>query len=95
MQKFAGILNTYGGFRGPNTENSFIQVTNYSGNQMIKHGRLVSNIGKAGGYTTMGVGFGLGMYDDLANNNKTIGEATVHNGLTTGAGVNSRISIIF
>ena len=28
---------------------------------MIKHGRLVSNIGKAGGYTTMGVGFGLGM----------------------------------
>lgn len=54
---------------------------------MIKHGRLVSNIGKGGGYTTMGVGFDLGMYDDLANNNKTIGEATAHNGLTTGAGV--------
>ena len=91
MQKFAGILNTYGGFRGPNTENSFIQVTNYSGNQMIKHGRLVSNIGKAGGYTTMGVGFGLGMYDDLANNNKTIGEATAHNGFTTGVGVTASI----
>ncbi|MCI2839519.1 hypothetical protein FH107_10075 [Staphylococcus hominis] len=71
----------------PNGKNSFVQITNKSGNQMIKHGRLVSNIGKGSGYTTMGVGFGLGMYDDLANNNKTIGEATAHNGLTTGAGV--------
>ncbi|MEJ7250342.1 transposase, partial [Staphylococcus epidermidis] len=62
MQKFAGVLNTYGGFKGPNGKNSFVQVTNKSGNQMIKHGRLVSNIGKAGGYTTMGVSFGLGMY---------------------------------
>ena len=65
---------------------------------MIKHGRLVSNIGKAGGYTTMGVSFGLGMYDDLANNNKTIGEATAHNGLDWcwgGCQCDSRISIIF
>ena len=92
MQKFAGVLNTYGGFKGPNGKNSFVQVTNKSGNQMIKHGRLVSNIGKVGGYTTMGVGFGLGMYDDLANNNSTIGEATAHNGLTTGLGVG--ISVI-
>ncbi|WP_191904747.1 hypothetical protein [Staphylococcus epidermidis] len=90
MQKFAGVL-TYGGFKGPKGKNSFVQVTNKSGNQMIKHGRLVSNIGKAGGYTTMGVGFGLGMYDDLANNNKTIGEATAHNGLTTGAGVGASL----
>ncbi|KAA9384759.1 transposase [Staphylococcus epidermidis] len=92
MQKFAGVLNTYGGFKGPNGKNSFVQVTNKSGNQMIKHGRLVSNIGKAGGYTTMGVSFGLGMYDDLANNNKTIGEATVHNGLTTVVGVGASLA---
>ena len=93
MQKFAGVLNTYGGFKCPNGKNSFVQVTNKSGNQMIKHGRLVINIGKAGGYTTMGVSFGLGMYDDLANNNKTIGEATAHNGLTTGAGVGASVIV--
>ena len=81
------MLNTYGGFKGPEGKNSFVQVTNQSGNQMIKHGRLVGTIGKAGGYTTMGIGFGLGMYEDLNNNNKTVGEATAHNGLTTGIGV--------
>ncbi|MCG2208757.1 hypothetical protein K4U78_07435 [Staphylococcus epidermidis] len=73
MQKFAGVLNTYGGFKGPKGKNSFVQVTNKSGNQMIKHGRLVSNIGKAGGYTTMGVGFGLVMYDDLVYQNNWFG----------------------
>ncbi|MBN6826702.1 transposase [Staphylococcus caprae] len=87
IQRFAGVLNTYGGFKGPEGKNSFVQVTNQSGNQMIKHGRLVGTIGKAGGYTTMGIGFGLGMYEDLNNNNKTVGEATAHNGLTTGIGV--------
>nr|WP_232806091.1 T7SS effector LXG polymorphic toxin [Staphylococcus caledonicus] len=91
IQKFAGVLNTYGGFQGPNSKNSFIQVTNQSGNQMIKHGRIVSKIGKVGGYSTMGIGFSLGMYDDLTNNNKTIGEAVAHNGLTTGVGVGATI----
>ena len=33
-----------------------------------------------------GVGFGIGMYDDLANDNKTFGEALSHNGMTLAAG---------
>lgn len=34
----------------------------------------------------MGIGFGLGMYDDMANKDKTVGQAVVHNGLSTGIG---------
>ena len=32
----------------------------------------------------IGLGFGLGMYDDIVNKDKTIGQAIVHNGLSTG-----------
>lgn len=42
--------------------------------------------GKWGGRALMGIGFGLGMYDDMANKDKTVGQAVVHNGLSTGIG---------
>ncbi|HDB4592335.1 TPA: transposase, partial [Staphylococcus aureus] len=42
--------------------------------------------GKYLGKGVAGVGFGIGMYDDLANDNKTFGEALSHNGMTLAAG---------
>ena len=39
---------------------------------------------KWGGRALTGIGFGLGMFDDIANNSKSVGQATVHNGLSTG-----------
>ncbi|MQH80030.1 transposase, partial [Escherichia coli] len=42
--------------------------------------------GKYLGKGVAGVGFGIGMYDDLANDDKTFGEALSHNGMTLAAG---------
>ncbi|UQW81647.1 hypothetical protein MNY58_00600 [Staphylococcus edaphicus] len=59
---------------------------------MIKNGKTIAKVGKFGGTTMIGVGFGLGMYDDLKNENKTVGEATAHNTLTTGAGIGASLA---
>ena len=42
---------------------------------------------KIPGQRFAGVGFGIGMYDDLANDNKTFGEALSHNGMTLAGSV--------
>ncbi len=86
VQRFGVMLNTYGGVRGPEGPNSFVQITNTAGNKAIKQGELVSKIGKVGGKGAMGLGLGLGMYDDLYNDDKTVGEAVAHNTLTMGSG---------
>lgn len=51
---------------------------------MIANGSTVASIGKWGGRALVGLGFGLGMYDDITNKDKTVGQAVVHNGVSTG-----------
>ncbi|MCY1569410.1 T7SS effector LXG polymorphic toxin [Staphylococcus pettenkoferi] len=86
MQQLGGEFNVYGGYSGPEGENSFVQITNQSGNKMIKQGKSVVTIGKVGGAANTVFGFGIGMYDDLQDD-KTVGESLAHNSLTTGAGI--------
>lgn len=84
--KFGVFINTAGGVKGPAGPNSFVEVKRTSGNVFIENGSKFAKGGKYLGKGVAGVGFGIGMYDDLANDNKTFGEALSHNGMTLAAG---------
>ena len=72
--KFGVFINTAGGVKGPAGPNSFVEVKRTSGNVFIENGSKFAKGGKYLGKGVAGVGFGIGMYDDLANDNKTFGE---------------------
>lgn len=57
------------------------------GNGLGKGGKYIHGIGNAAGYGTMATGFGLGMYEDVSINDKTVGEAVAHNATSLGVGV--------
>ncbi|GKS46713.1 transposase [Staphylococcus argenteus] len=84
--KFGVFINTAGGVKGPAGPNSFVEVKRTSGNVFIENGSKFAKGGKYLGKGVAGVGFGIGMYDDLANDDKTVGEALSHNGMTLAAG---------
>ncbi|HEI7729946.1 transposase [Staphylococcus aureus] len=84
--KFGVFINTAGGMKGPAGPNSFVEVKRTSGNVFIENGSKFAKGGKYLGKGVAGVGFGIGMYDDLANDDKTFGEALSHNGMTLAAG---------
>ncbi|HDE0048454.1 TPA: transposase, partial [Staphylococcus aureus] len=83
--KFGVFINTVGGVKGPAGPNSFVEVKRTSGNVFIENGSKFAKGGKYLGKGVAGVGFGIGMYDDMANDDKTFGEAS-HNGMTLAAG---------
>ena len=85
--KFGVFINTAGGVKGPAGPNSFVEVKRTSGNVFIENGSKFAKGGKYLGKGVAGVGFGIGMYDDMANDDKTVGEALSHNALTTGIGI--------
>ncbi|WP_064130081.1 T7SS effector LXG polymorphic toxin, partial [Staphylococcus aureus] len=84
--KFGVFINTADGVKGPAGPNSFVEVKRTSGNVFIENGSKFAKGGKYLGKGVAGVGFGIGMYDDLANDDKTFGEALSHNGMTLAAG---------
>ncbi|HDK7900739.1 TPA: transposase [Staphylococcus aureus] len=84
--KFGVFINTAGGVKGPAGPNSFVEVKRTSGNVFIENGSKFAKGGKYLGKGVTGVGFGIGMYDDMANDDKTVGEALSHNGMTLAAG---------
>lgn len=90
--KFGVFINTAGGVKGPAGPNSFVEVKRTSGNVFIENGSKFAKGGKYLGKGVAGVGFGIGMYDDLANDDKTFGEALSHNALTTGIGTGAGIA---
>ncbi|MFV8213876.1 hypothetical protein ACMZ6Y_07740, partial [Streptococcus pluranimalium] len=59
-------------------------VANGAGQALVSHGSNITSVGKGVGGVLTGLGFGLGMYNDIVNNDKTVGQALVHNGLSTG-----------
>lgn len=88
--KFGALVNVWGGMAGPAGSNTFILLNSYSASlatPILKAGKYVTGAGKALGVGFMAVGIGVGMYDDIKNNNKTAGEAVAHNTASTGAGV--------
>ncbi|UBH15628.1 hypothetical protein [Macrococcus armenti] len=85
-QKFGVFVNSINSIKGPEGKHSFILYTQTSGNKAIGQGIKLSNIGSKVGKALMPVGFALGVYDDIEDDN-TLGEALVHNAFTTGAGI--------
>ena len=65
----------------------FKKTFNKIGDFFIKSGKLSHGVGNAAGYGVMGTGFGLGVYEDINYNDKTIGEAVSHNATSLGVGV--------
>ena len=91
VQRLGGLLSVLGGIKGPATvdakgvSTAFVLVNkNGIGQALVQKGSKIASVGKWGGRALVGIGFGLGMYDDLANKDKTAGQAVVHNGLSTG-----------
>ncbi len=91
--KFGVFINTAGGVKGPAGPNSFVEVKRTSGNVFIENGSKFAKGGKYLGKGVAGVGFALGMYDDLANDDKTVGEALSHNGMTLVAGIGGSAAV--
>lgn len=94
IQRFGGLATILEGIKGPSTfalngaSTSFVLVNqNGIGQALVQKGTNIANWGKWGGRALMGIGFGLGMYDDIVNKDKSIGQAVVHNGLSTGLSV--------
>ncbi|MBP2622605.1 hypothetical protein [Streptococcus oricebi] len=90
-----GVAKILSGTKGPATMNalgqstSFVmnsQAQNNAGQNLIFKGTRISNLGQYLGYGVMGIGLGVGIYNDITNENKTVGQAIVHNGISTGIG---------
>ncbi|MBC1446060.1 hypothetical protein HB805_05805 [Listeria welshimeri] len=92
IKRFSGIINVLEGIKGPDGVNSFVMVNpNGVGSQMIKYGKNISTAGKSLGYGFVVAGFGLGMYDDMNDRGKTVGQAISHNTISTGIGTGAGI----
>ena len=91
IQRLGGLITILEGIKGPATTNAqgvstaFVLVNkNGIGQAWAQAGSKAASFAKGAGYGLIGLGFGLGMYDDIVNKDKTIGQAIVHNGLSTG-----------
>ena len=62
-----------------------------NGKNLKDYGVGIAKVGKYGGKGITAVGFASGMYTDISEDNKTVGEAVAHNSLTTGAGIGAGI----
>ena len=88
ITRFGGLVTVFEGISGPSAANSFVIVNqNGMGSKILHYGKNISTVGKALGYGFMAAGFGMGMYDDLKNNDKTVGQALSHNTASTGVGL--------
>ncbi|MDU2553432.1 MAG: transposase, partial [Staphylococcus epidermidis] len=62
-----------------------------NGKNFKDYGVGIAKVGKYGGKGITAVGFASGMYTDISEDNKTVGEAVAHNSLTTGAGIGAGV----
>lgn len=69
--------------------NLFVEVKCILGNVFIENGSKFVKGGKYLGKGVVGVGFGIGMYDDFVNDDKIFGEVLLYNGMmfVVGSGV--------
>ncbi|MFJ6413340.1 hypothetical protein CHI12_06520 [Terribacillus saccharophilus] len=87
--KLGGFITVMTGTRGPDIPNTFVMVNpNTAGftNSLKNTGQAILNGGKWLGRGVMGVGFGVGMYEDMNQKDKSFGEALVHNSASLGIG---------
>lgn len=83
---------------GPEGMNSFIMYSDSSSEIIQRLNRIINNsdnlirIGKYGGRALTSVGIGVGVWDDIFNDDKSVGEAISHQGV--GLGVSALISVL-
>lgn len=88
--RLAGLTNILTGLPGPVGNNSFVLVNSRTSqvvDTFLKYGRNLQGVGITVGIGFMAFGFGIGMYDDLVNKDKTVGEAIAHNTTSLGVGI--------
>lgn len=64
-------------------------------NFLSKQGKNIIRAGRAVNGSLVGVSFGVGLYDDLENKDKTWGEAISHNSTSTGLGLGTSMGASF
>lgn len=75
------------GIKGPVGNNSFVMIDEEiatNSRKMYTKGKWVTRAVKGGGAVLTGIGFGMGMYDDMTERDKTFGQAVSHNGASLG-----------
>jgi len=90
--KVGAFIQRFKAIPGPAGPKSFNMVNSKSAHvasPFFKADSPVRTAGKAIGKGFIGLGFGLGMYSDIAKKDKTWGEAITHNVVATGIGVGS------
>ncbi|WP_088816363.1 MULTISPECIES: T7SS effector LXG polymorphic toxin [Listeria] len=86
--KFGGIKTVLEAVARSEGPNAFAIVNPASkGPEIVQKGLKLGKFAKGLGPALSVVGFGLGMADDMMNDDKTLGEATVHSGTSTLVGV--------
>jgi hypothetical protein len=92
ISRFGGLVTVFEGIKGPAVANSFVIVNpNGAGSTILKYGKNITTAGRVLGVGFIAAGFGIGMYDDLKNNDKTVGQAVSHNAASTGVGVGAGV----
>ncbi|MGY0691183.1 T7SS effector LXG polymorphic toxin [Virgibacillus sp. FSP13] len=92
--KLGALIQRFKAIPGPAGPNSFSIVNAKSASAarpFFKADSYVRTAGRAIGKGFIGLGFGVGMYNDIANNDKTWGEATTHNVVATGIGIGATV----
>lgn len=88
IHRFGGLVTVLEGVRGPSGPGSFVMVNpNGIGTKVAQNGQHIAGAGKWRGRGFVVAGFGMGMYDDMANKDKTVGQALSHNTVSTGVGI--------
>lgn len=90
IMRFGGLVNALGAIKGPVGSNSFIipnKTMNSMAKPIINKGVGIEKVGKGVGTAFTILGFGKGVIDDMKDDNKSIGQAVVHNGVSTAIGL--------
>lgn len=94
-QSFGGAIVKYSGrfgIAGPSGPNSFVMMAPQAVQASKWGAGLVKNAGRAS-WVLAGVTTVIGMYDDMQNNNKTLGQAATHNIGGTGVAIGASILV--
>ncbi|AYG00460.1 T7SS effector LXG polymorphic toxin [Lactococcus allomyrinae] len=96
ISKFGGLVNVFTGIAGPDGVGSFVlENSNGIGRQVVQTGEDISKFGKYAGKGFAVAGFAFGMYDDMADNHKTVGQALTHNIASTAIGAGATAGASF
>lgn len=87
LEEFGDHIIKLFGKDGKVNFNRLNRYAHKTGDFFIRQGKAWIKVGVGVGTSFMAAGFSYGMYKDIEENDKSVGEAIAHNGLILGAGV--------